>query len=53
MANKEITCPQCGTEFVDEGGGTAATDEETHIIDHGMCFDCHKKWQLGELEDDT
>lgn len=39
------TCPHCGDEFEDDAS------EETSIADHGMCWSCHKKWQLGEDND--
>ena len=44
-----ITCPECGYTFIDEGGATAATDEETSISDHGWCWACHRLWQYGLL----
>jgi hypothetical protein len=40
-----VTCPECGSE---EHGAAA----HTHIKDHNKCWDCHKKWQLGEQEED-
>ncbi len=49
-ADKEITCPECDFTYVDEGGGTAASDEETSMADHNRCSECQTAWTHGELE---
>jgi len=36
----DCVCPQCGAKCFDD----------VTIADHGMCIDCHKKWQFGELD---
>lgn len=38
-----LICSQCGFEARD-------ANEITCIKDHGMCHDCHVKWQHGELD---
>lgn len=38
-----MICGQCGLETKD-------LNEITCIKDHGMCHDCHVKWQHGELD---
>lgn len=48
--SKEVYCPECKYTFVDEGGGTAASDEEAHIANYAKCYSCKKAWQHGELD---
>lgn len=42
---KTVTCPQCGVQATNEEGCGAADSMETMIEDHGMCRNCHEKWQ--------
>lgn len=35
-------CPRCGTTDTDD----------TSIGDHGMCYNCHRLWQMGELDEE-
>lgn len=36
-----IRCPECGTE---EHG----IEADSHVKDHGWCWNCHKMWQHSE-----
>ena len=45
----EVTCPRCGMTYNED---PECRVEHTSIGDHGMCTECHRKWQLGELDDE-
>jgi hypothetical protein len=36
-----VTCPDCGIY-------TSDIHDKTSLADHGMCFECHKNWQMKE-----
>jgi len=38
----ETFCPDCHEHV-------KGVENLTSLSDHGRCFDCHKKWQLGEI----
>jgi len=41
-----IVCPECGI-------GEHGVEAETHIQDHGHCWNCHKRWQMGETDEES